>query len=753
MRYLPNFSCWTLRAKLVSIIMLSSVVCLLVSLSVLAVRSASSRYQDSIEQLSGLAIVLAENGQAALVFSDHTEAQRLLGSLENHREISSAWLVTDKGIVLASWSRTGEVKDVPANYRVQSMQLHSSFWSSHAEFYLPVIKGTEHIGYVLLKADFTKRWETLFVDFAEGLLAGALALLVVFVFSVRLQRVISRPLAEIADTARTIAHDKTYGLRVPYRTNDEVGNLVNALNEMLDEIQVRDQYLSIHRDRLEEEVAKRTEELRTILENSPDSIVRYDLNGRRIYVNPAFRATAGAGESKLLDKTPSSSLDDSNYKLFKDAFDSVISTGRDAKFEVVLKLQNDKVIYHHIRLLAERDLSGNMTTILGVGRDITELKEYQAELQRKELAKNRFLAAAGHDMRQPLAAANLFIDALKFTEPSTEQNQIIQRLDQTMSNFNNLLDALLNVSKLDAGMIKPEYSSINVTELLSWLEQNLAPLAEAKQIRFKLYFPIFKALVVRSDIGLIESVLMNIASNAIKFTSKGGVLVSARQRGSDVLFQVWDTGMGIESEHKEKIFDEFYQINNHQRDRTRGMGLGLAIVKRALLLLGREITFRSNIGRGSVFQFSLPLDIDSSVVPRQDVAVPQEEDVDFEAFVRGKRFVVVEDDALVAEALSKTLASMGGEVKLFHTTELALSYAGIDTADYFIADYMLGGTLNGIQFLNQLCQQLRKHVIGVIMTGDTSSNLVREVENCAWPILHKPVSIYKLIASIRSQIK
>ena len=392
-----------------------------------------------------------------------------------------------------------------------------------------------------------------------------------------------------------------------------------------------------------------------------------------------------------------------------------------------------------------------MTSVLGVGRDITKLKEFQDELQRKELAKNRFLAAAGHDMRQPLAAANLFIDALKFTQPTAAQGQIIRRLDQAMSNFNNLLDALLNVSKLDAGLIKPEYSSINVTELLSWLEQNLAPLAEAKQIKFKLYFPIFKALVVQSDLGLIESVLMNLVSNAIKFTSKGGILVSARQRGSDVLFQVWDTGPGIWSEHHEKIFDEFYQINNDQRDRTKGIGLGLAIVKRALSLLGREITLRSKVGRGSVFQFSLPLDSDSNDVTRQNVEATPPDDVELAAFVRGKCFVVVEDDTLVAEAISKTLTGMGGKVNLFHKAELALSHLNINTADYFIADYMLGGSFNGIQFLNQVCLRLGKHVIGVIMTGDTSPNLVREVENCAWPILHKPVSIYKLIASIRSQ--
>ena len=187
MRILTNFSCYSLRTKLVSIIMFSSTVCLLVSLSVLTVSSARSRYKDSLDQLFGLADVMAENGQAALVFSDRTEAQRLLKSLESHHEIASAWLITDKGVVLSSWSRKGAAEEMPADYSGQPMQLHSDFWSRYADLYRPVTRGTEQIGYVLLKADFTERWTRQIADLGEGLGAGALALLLVFLLSIRLQ--------------------------------------------------------------------------------------------------------------------------------------------------------------------------------------------------------------------------------------------------------------------------------------------------------------------------------------------------------------------------------------------------------------------------------------------------------------------------------------------------------------------------------------------------------------------------------------
>ena len=261
MRILPDFSRWSLRKKLVSIIMLSSAVCLLVSLSVLVGSSVSNRHKDSLQQLSALADILAENGQAALIFSDRAEAKRLLESLVDHHEIASAWLVTADETVLAAWSRKGIAEKIPSDYKVKSELLRSDFWSRRADLYRPVTRGKEQIGYILLKADFTERWNSQLADLEKGLGGAALALLVVYLLATRLQRVISIPIAGLADTARTIAHDKTYGLRVPQRTNDEIGDLVMAFNEMLGEIQDRDESLTRHRDRLEEEVEKRTGEL------------------------------------------------------------------------------------------------------------------------------------------------------------------------------------------------------------------------------------------------------------------------------------------------------------------------------------------------------------------------------------------------------------------------------------------------------------------------------------------------------------
>jgi PAS domain S-box-containing protein len=411
---------------------------------------------------------------------------------------------------------------------------------------------------------------------------------------------------------------------------------------------------------------------------------------------------------------------------------------------------------HEIELEASVSYIPNSGQFMAFFRDITERKEAEAlqrdllrQLEAKELAKTRFLAAAGHDLRQPLTAANLYIDTLKLADPTPQQEKIIRRLDHSMSTFNALLDTLLNISKLDAGVIRPEYTLINISEIIIWLEQNFAPIAEQKQLRLKAFFPMNEKLYVHSDFGLLKSVLINLVSNAIKFTSTGAILISVRRSGTDALFQVWDTGMGISAENINHIFDEFYQINNPQRDREGGLGLGLPIARRTLALLDAELTCRSRVGRGSVFGFRLPLQ-DTSGESTQPLASTQNL-LQRESFARNKRFVVVEDDKLVSQGMATWLERMGAEVRCFHSAEEAFRHTGIEHADCYIVDYMLEGMLNGIQFLNQLARKSGKRINAVIVTGDTSNDFIRDSKKFGWPVLHKPIDTSELIDRLITQ--
>jgi len=447
MHILPNMSRWSLHNKIVSIIMLGSAVCLFVSFTVLVASSAASRYEDSLSNLSGLADVLAESGQAALVFADQQEAGRLLASLKEHREISSAWLVAGDGVVLSSWSRNGTTGNAPPGYRVPQRQLHSDFWSKRAELYSPVSKGTEQIGYVLLHADFTEQWNRQLAGLWKALGGAAVALVVVFLLAIRLQRVISQPIMELADTARAIAHDKTYELRVPQRTHDEIGELVLAFNNMLSEIQERDEHLSLHRARLEEEVARRTTELRTILENTPDTIARYDRDCRRIYVNPAFGALTDGGVAALLGKKPSDYPGGQSSAIYESKVNEVFATGEDSYFELKWLGNTGKEICSHIRLTAERDLSGNIVSVLGVGRDITELNNSRSELNQAnaqlENMNVMLQSLASIDSLTQLPNRRLLLDRLHQALASSARNGhygAIMFID--LDNFKTLNDTL-----------------------------------------------------------------------------------------------------------------------------------------------------------------------------------------------------------------------------------------------------------------------------------------------------------------------
>lgn len=505
------------------------------------------------------------------------------------------------------------------------------------------------------------------------------------------------------------------------------------------------------RKRVEKQLADMLAFSEAVLEQASYGIAVYQAEGPCVMANQAYATTLGATSEAVMQQNFRTISSWTNNGLLECAY-QVLASREMQRCQVEGETSFGKQVFLEC-ILSYLTIS-DKSHILLIINDISSrvlaeraLLESNQQLERKELAKTRFLAAAGHDLRQPLTAASMFIYALKSTMLDKSQDGIVRQLDHAMLTFGGLLDALLNVSKLDAGRIKPIYTAIKVFDILSGLEQDFSPIVREKQLGFKLYFPMKTQLELSSDFGLIKSVLMNLLANAIKFTPQGGVMVSVRRRGNTALFQVWDTGIGIQDEALDYIFDEFYQVNNPQRDRTSGLGLGLAIVRRTLELLGSEISCRSRPGRGTVFSFALPLADFASKAP----PLPVQSGV-IEATTRvavtGKKFIVVEDDLLVAQATQSCLEGMGAGVRVFHQAEIALQQALAEPADYYLVDYMLGGTMDGIEFLNQLGKQSADPVNAVLMTGDTSSRFIHRSANFAWPVLYKPVHVPELLAKL-----
>ncbi len=371
---------------------------------------------------------------------------------------------------------------------------------------------------------------------------------------------------------------------------------------------------------------------------------------------------------------------------------------------------------------------------------------YQRDLAEKaDKEKTRFLAAASHDLRQPVFASLLLVDALKMGTLTQSQQQLIGKLDQSIRVFSNQLERLLDLSRFDAGLVKTQAVAVSLTALFEWLEQMFANSAHEKGLRFMLHIPGDRTLGVLVDRGLIESALLNIVSNAMKFTRRGGILIGARVRAEHVLIQVWDTGIGIEAMHIPRIFDEFYQVDNPQRNRESGLGLGLSIVKRAMGLLGGEITCRSRPGHGSMFELKLPIADSADALPSANYALSRETVAAHSAFA-GKRVVVLEDDLLVNEAIVVMLRELGAGVMHYASAELALADPDAALADFYIVDYSLGGRYTGAEYLDLLQASTGRKLRAVVLTGETAPAFLDQMAERRWPILHKPLNLASLVA-------
>jgi PAS domain S-box-containing protein len=404
-------------------------------------------------------------------------------------------------------------------------------------------------------------------------------------------------------------------------------------------------------------------------------------------------------------------------------------------------------------MVMERDDQGKPMRMIGTNNDITgrklaeqALNEAKLGAERETQVKSRFLAAASHDLRQPIQAIGLFHHALQRTALNEEQLRLHNFLGKSVENLGSLLNSLLDISKLDARAVVPSFEAVQVKSLIQALDGEFWPLANSKSLRLKFAYP-NDDLAVWADPKLLSSLLGNLMGNAIKYTERGGLLVSVRRRGNRALFQVWDTGIGIGPEHKEDIYEEYLQIGNPQRDRSKGLGLGLAIVKRLARLMMTDVTFRSQLKRGSVFEFGLPVSESKNVL----FAVKQQPVDVLPSNLKIRRVVLVEDDDMVATALALLMESMGIIVERYPNAKEALGGTQDHTeSDFYLTDLRLPD-LNGLEFLQAVQQRSAGTIKAAILTGDTSPDRLEVIKSSRWPVLFKPIEPSMLLRAMEDQ--
>lgn len=370
---------------------------------------------------------------------------------------------------------------------------------------------------------------------------------------------------------------------------------------------------------------------------------------------------------------------------------------------------------------------------IGLLKEITLKKE---EAERANSAKTRFMAAASHDLRQPLHALGLFIGALEHTSKTAEERGIIENIRASAHATEELLDAMLDISKIDASVIHPVIGPVSLQPLFEKLEREYSALARQRGLSLRI---VPTTLIVESDPTMLERILRNLISNSLRYTSHGGALLGCRKRGADARIEVYDTGIGIPADKIDAIFQEFYQLHNPERDSRKGLGLGLTIVERLAQLLGHHLEVRSTVGRGSRFSIELP----SLPSPHPVIMAPDPPGTEH---LDGIFVLLFDDDATILTATERLLRRWGCDVAATGSLEEALRKVSERTPEVILCDYRLPGGQNGIEVIKRLQRHGGSAIAGIIITGDTAPERLRECQAAGYPVLHKPVRPARLRA-------
>jgi signal transduction histidine kinase/CheY-like chemotaxis protein len=375
---------------------------------------------------------------------------------------------------------------------------------------------------------------------------------------------------------------------------------------------------------------------------------------------------------------------------------------------------------------------------------IARLTTEKVKAEEANTAKSRFLAAASHDLRQPVHALSLFVAALRPRIAEREAGQLLDHIDSSVQAMGGLFNGLLDISRLDAGVVEVNARTFALQPMLERVCRDIAPTAQAKGVTLKCR-PTDAA--VYTDPLLIERVVRNIVANAITYTDEGRVLIACRRRGRTLSVGVWDTGRGIPPHEHAQIFKEFYQIDNPERDRNRGVGLGLAIVRRLTALLGHPLGFRSQPGRGSAFFVDLPLS-DAEVASTGD----RFDDAASSAISGSGLILVVDDELTIQSAMKSLLESWGYDTIIAGTCDALLERLANcpNRPALIISDFRLRGGEDGIRVIERLRSEYNDDEIpGMLITGDTAPDRIKDAEESGLLLLHKPVPNHRLRAAIR----
>ena len=381
--------------------------------------------------------------------------------------------------------------------------------------------------------------------------------------------------------------------------------------------------------------------------------------------------------------------------------------------------------------------------------DITERKiaakalrasKHEAELA--NIAKSRFLAAASHDLRQPLQSLALVQALLARSVEDEKAGKLVARLGHTLDAMTGMLNVLLDINQIEAGVVQPEPVDFVLTDLFGRLRDEFTYQAQAQRLDLRV-LPC--TVRVSSDPRLVEQMIRNLLANAMKYTRTGRIVLGCRRVGTNVRIEIWDTGIGIAEDALTAIFEEFHQVDNAARERSKGLGLGLSIVQRLGVLLGHSIGVRSQLGKGSVFSIDVPRALHGAAVPMAQISGEPETEADHVG-----KIIVIEDDPEVRDLLDELLTAAGHRVRKAANGEAAIALVakGAIQPDLVLTDYNLPGAMDGLAVLAAIRTVLRRAIPGIVLTGDISETTQARIAADDCVPLSKPVKPLALTIAI-----
>lgn len=412
------------------------------------------------------------------------------------------------------------------------------------------------------------------------------------------------------------------------------------------------------------------------------------------------------------------------------------------------------------RIMPYRTQDGAVDGVVITFVDITErrrtadaLEAARRHAESATLSKSRFLASASHDLRQPLQTLTLLQGLLAKTVEGGRAQQLTARLDETLTAMSGMLNTLLDINQIETGAIRAENVAFPINDMLNRLRDEFSYLSDGVNIALRV---VPCGLTVRSDPKLLEQMVRNLLTNAFKYTKHGKVLFGCRRRDGVLSVQIWDTGVGIPRHELRAIFEEYHQLDNPARERSRGLGLGLAIVQRLADLLGHEVRVHSETGKGSVFSIDVPLASCTASAPRepcfQQMAIGVGKPETGGRAHRIGAILVIEDDPEVRSLIQLLLEEEGHHViaAADGAAVLELAARGEVNPDLILADFNLPGGMDGLQVAASLREQLHRSIPAIILTGDSFTGALRDIERLKSVRLHKPVNLQVLSRTIQS---